>query len=406
MREKIQTVFKDKFGSIENAVYAFSPGRVNLIGEHTDYNGGHVFPCALTMGTYLMGRKRNDNLLRFYSLNRAEDGVISSSLDDMRPLNDEGWSSYVKGTVWAFKEKGIDIPFGVDVVIGGDIPAGAGLSSSASLEVAVGVLLRSLFDLKLSNRDISILGKKAENDYVGMNCGIMDQFASAMGKKDHAILLDTETLDYEYVPLKLEGKSIVITNTNKEHELASSAYNQRREECSRALGILKEEMKNRGRVINALGDLTVEEFEDVQRVLTEDVLKRRARHAVTENQRTLQAFEALKREDIVQFGRLMNESHASLRDDYEVSCRELDLLAETAQKMSGVYGSRMTGGGFGGCTVSIVDESAFECYCRRVTEVYKKNIGYDCTIYTATAGSGPYTFGLMRMLPLKKGYFI
>lgn len=394
MKDKMIEIFKEHFGDVNNAVYAFAPGRVNLIGEHTDYNGGHVFPCALTLGTYAVGMKRDDIMLRLYSDNKSGDGILTSGLDDLKPLNDKGWSAYIKAVIWAFKEEGLELPCGLDIAISGDIPAGAGLSSSASLEVAIGAMLRELFGFNLTNEDLAFIGKKAENDYVGMSCGIMDQFASAMGKKDHAILLDTESLEYEYVPLELKDKLIVVTNTNKEHELASSEYNQRRKECKKTFDLIREECAKNSREINSLGDLTNAEFEDVQHVLTDDVLKRRARHAVMENQRTLGALKALKSGDISKFGILMNESHESLRDDYEVSCKELDILAETAQGIKGVYGSRMTGGGFGGCTVSIIDKNALDSFCEAVSKAYKNSVGYDCTFYTVTAGEGAFALQL------------
>ena len=373
---------------------SFAPGRVNLIGEHTDYNGGHVFPCALTMGTYAVGKKRDDNKIRLYSSNMTDDGVLSFDARDLKRMEDEGWTSYILGVIWAFKEQGMELPCGLDIAIAGDIPPGAGLSSSASLEVAIGALLRELYGFNLSNVDLALLGKKAENEYVGMNCGIMDQFASAMGRKDHAILLDTETLEYELVPLKLEGKTIVMTNTNKKHKLIGSAYNDRRRECSEALEIIKTAMEKKGRSVGSLGELSNEDFDSIKDAIKDATILKRARHAVAENQRTLKAMDALKAGDIAKFGSLMNESHASLRDDYEVSCKELDVLAETAQGIKGVYGSRMTGGGFGGCTVSIVDDAALDDYYKTVSEVYKKTIGYDCTFYTATAGDGPYTTNL------------
>lgn len=390
MKDAVKAAFEKKYGNSLTAVCSFAPGRVNLIGEHTDYNGGHVFPCALTLGTYIVGRKRDDEKLRFCSLNHNSDEIVESELIDMHPLNDRSWTAYMKGVIWALAEQGMNLPCGFDVLVGGDIPAGAGLSSSASLEVATGNLLRELYGFDLDNKDLALIGKRAENDYVGMNCGIMDQFASAMGRKDHAIYLDTASLDYRYVPLDLKNKLIVITNTNKPHELASSAYNDRRRECGEALDILKKECGLKGKTIKELGDLTAEEFDSVKSVLTDDVLLRRARHAVYENERTLKAVSALENNDIVTFGKLMNDSHASLRDDYEVSCRELDVLAETAQNIKGVYGSRMTGGGFGGCTVSIIEKESLDSFKRIVSEEYRKAIGYDCSFYTVIAGGGPH----------------
>lgn len=386
--------FRNCFGDEEGAILSFAPGRVNLIGEHTDYNGGHVFPCALTMGTYAVGKKRDDGQIRLFSSNMKREGVLVFGADALQPLEDKNWTSYILGVIWAFKEQGMKLPCGLDIAIAGDIPPGAGLSSSASLEVATGNLLRELYGLELSNTDLALIGKRAENEYVGMNCGIMDQFASAMGKKNYAVYLNTASLEYRYVPLELKDSLIVITNTNKEHELASSAYNDRRRECSEALEILKAECERKGKHIKELGDLTSEEFDSIKDVLANEVLLKRARHAVYENERTLRAVKALEERDLSSFGKLMNESHASLRDDYEVSCRELDILAETAQGIKGVYGSRMTGGGFGGCTVSIVENAALDDYYKTVSEVYKKTVGYGCTFYTATAGDGPYTINL------------
>lgn len=391
MKDRVAKAFNTQYGEGRDVVISFAPGRVNLIGEHTDYNGGHVFPCALSMGIYMAGALRKDRKLRFYSLNMPGDEAIVSDIDDMRPLEEKGWTSYIKGVIWAFATKGIKIDCGLDIVIGGDIPQGAGLSSSAALEVATGTLLRELFGPKLSNTELALAGKEAENLYVGMNCGIMDQFASAMGKENHAIYLDTETLDYRYVPLDMEGKSIVITNTNVEHKLASSAYNDRRKECAEALRLLQTEFGRRGRKLKALGQLGIEEFESAAGILKDPVLYKRAKHAVSENIRTLEAVNALEAGDLREFGRLMNESHRSLRDDYEVSCRELDILALAAQDAEGVYGSRMTGGGFGGCTVTILDEKDLEAFKKKLSDAYREQAGRDCSFYTVSAGGGPYT---------------
>lgn len=386
IKEELTNYYRELFGDLDDGVFSFAPGRVNLIGEHTDYNGGHVFPCALGMGVYVAGAARSDGRIMLYSLNRPEDGIVGSYIDDLRPLSDDGFAAYVKGMIWAFEQSGMKIDTGFDAVIAGDIPPGAGLSSSAALEVAVGSFLRELYGFDLSNKDIALLGKKAENDYVGMNCGIMDQFASAMGREGHAIYLDTESLDYRYVPLALEGKSIILTNTNKPHKLAGSAYNDRRRECAEALEIIR----GAGMKIDSLGDLSAEEFESVKGAIDDPVLLKRARHAVSENQRTLDAVKALESGDIRRFGALMNASHESLRDDYEVSCEELDLLAEAAQQIGGVYGSRMTGGGFGGCTVTLADDSCLDELKARVSEKYREAFGYDCSFYTARAGGGTY----------------
>lgn len=389
MKTRVKDAFIMKYGAGRKPLISFAPGRVNLIGEHTDYNGGHVFPCALSMGIYMAGEKRGDEKLRFYSVNMSEESVISSDINDLKPLSERGWTSYVKGVIWAFAERGMRIDKGMDIVVGGDIPQGAGLSSSAALEVAAANLIRELYGFEIENEELALIGKEAENSYVGMNCGIMDQFASAMGRKDNAIYLNTESLEYRYVPLAMEDKLIVITNTHVEHELASSAYNDRRRECGEALKILKEEYADHGRTINTLGEISGEEFEIAALALEDPILFKRARHAVSENERTLEAVKALEADNIERFGKLMNESHRSLRDDYEVSCRELDILAETAQETEGVYGSRMTGGGFGGCTVSIIDREAEETFRERLSKVYREKTGRECSFYTVGAGDGP-----------------
>ena len=385
-KDKVLNAFTKAYGTSDGARVFFAPGRVNLIGEHTDYNGGHVFPCALTLGTYIAGRKRDDRKLRFYSVNFTESGVIERDLDSLEPLTEKEWCSYIEGVIWAFLERGMEITTGLDVAVFGDIPAGAGLSSSASLEVAAGAMLRGEFGFDVSNKDIAIIGQQAENVYCGLNCGIMDQFASAMGKEDNAVFLDTDTLDYEYAPLPMDGKKLVITNTNKKHSLVDSAYNDRRRECEEALAMIN---GGDSEPVSALCKLTPEEFEERRHLITDPVALRRARHEVTENERTIKAVSALKAGDLKSFGQLMNESHESLKTDFEVSCEELDVLAETAQKIPGVYGSRMTGGGFGGCTVSLVDANAVETFEDMVGKTYEEKIGYSCSFYIVSAGGGP-----------------
>lgn len=376
--------FQEKFGSLEGAYAYFAPGRVNLIGEHTDYNGGHVFPCALTIGTYAVAKKRKDRKLRFYSTNLSRIGVVETSLDDLKPLHDDSWTAYPKGVIWAFEGRGMKLDSGLDMVVCGNIPNGSGLSSSASLEVLTGFILRDLFGFTVTNQDLALIGQYSENNYNGMNCGIMDQFASAMGKKDHAIFLDCATLNYQYAPVVLNGMKLVVTNTNKKHKLVGSAYNDRRRECETATKLLHDACG-----INTLGDLSNEEFEKNKSVLTDPVIRKRARHAVYENNRTLEAVEALKKGDLETFGKLMNESHVSLRDDFEVSCPELDVLAEEAWKVPGVLGSRMTGAGFGGCTVSIVKDEAIEDFKATVGDAYRRTVDYDCTFYIVSIGDGP-----------------
>ena len=384
MKEKIYKRFQEIFGAEGEIGVYFAPGRVNLIGEHTDYNGGHVFPCALTIGTYGAVRKRNDNKLRFYSMNFEHLNVIESSLDDLTPRKNAGWTNYPKGVMWALREKGYEIPCGIDLMLFGNIPNGSGLSSSASVEVLTGYILNDLFDLGISNQDLALLGQFSENNFNGVNCGIMDQFAIAMGKKDHAIFLDTADLSFEYAPIKLEGAKIVISCSNKKRGLGESKYNQRRSECEEALEEIRQKVK-----VDSLGDLSEEQFEEVRDAIKDATRQKRAKHAVYENQRTIKAVQALKANDIELFGKLMNASHVSLRDDYEVTGIELDTLVEEAWKVEGVIGSRMTGAGFGGCTVSIVKDDAVDTFIEKVGTAYKATIGYAADFYVVQIGDGP-----------------
>jgi galactokinase len=376
--------FQEVYGDNEGVRVFFAPGRVNLIGEHTDYNGGHVFPCALTIGTYAAAKKRRDRKLRFYSVNFSRLGILESSLDELKPLKEDGWINYPKGVMWAMEERGCKIPCGLDILIDGNIPNGSGLSSSASIEVVIGTILNTFFSFGFSNQDLALIGQYSENNFNGVNCGIMDQFAIAMGKKDCAIFLDTADLSYEYAPIKLEGAKIVISCSNKRRGLSGSKYNERREECEMALSEIQA-----GMGINALGDLTEEMFEQIKMAIRDEDRRKRAKHAVYENQRTIRAVQALKDNDIALFGKLMNESHISLRDDYEVTGEELDTLVEEAWKIPGVIGSRMTGAGFGGCTVSIVKDEAVEEFIEKVGKAYKEKIGYATDFYAVEIGSGP-----------------
>lgn len=376
--------FKELYGDEGDIRTYFAPGRVNMIGEHTDYNGGHVFPCALTIGTYAAARKREDDQLRFYSLNFDQLGVVETSLSELTPKADKQWVAYPKGVIWAFAERGMKLQTGIDIAIWGNIPNGSGLSSSASLEVLTGFVLRDLYGFSVSNQDLALIGQFSENNYNGMNCGIMDQFASAMGKKDNAIFLDTATLSFEYAPLVLSDAKIVVTNSNVKHSLVGSAYNTRREECETALAELQSVT-----AIKTLGDLSEEEFEQHKDAIKDPDRQKRAKHAVYENQRTIRAVDALKKNDIRLFGELMNASHVSLRDDYEVSCEEIDVLVEEAWKVPGVVGSRITGGGFGGCTVSIVKNDAVEDFKAAVGEAYQKRVGKTADFYVVEIGDGP-----------------
>lgn len=384
MKQELIQKFNEIYGEGGELKTYFAPGRVNLIGEHTDYNGGHVFPCALTIGTYGAVRKRNDNKLRFYSMNFEHLNVIESSLDDLTPRKNAGWTNYPKGVMWALREKGYEIPCGIDLMLFGNIPNGSGLSSSASVEVLTGYILNDLFDLGISNQDLALLGQFSENNFNGVNCGIMDQFAIAMGKKDHAIFLDTADLSFEYAPIKLEGAKIVISCSNKKRGLGDSKYNERRAECEEALEEIRQKVK-----VDSLGDLSEEQFEEVRDAIKDATRQKRAKHAVYENQRTIKAVQALKANDIELFGKLMNASHVSLRDDYEVTGIELDTLVEEAWKVEGVIGSRMTGAGFGGCTVSIVKDDAVDTFIEKVGTAYKAAIGYAADFYVVQIGDGP-----------------
>lgn len=384
MKEKLLEKFKELFGNADGVSLYFSPGRVNLIGEHTDYNGGHVFPCALTLGTYGAARKRNDRLVHFYSMNLDHLGVIEASLDELVNKKEYNWANYPFGVVWAFAEKGYTLGCGFDMVIWGNIPNGSGLSSSASLEVLTGVILKDLYGIDaLSMTDLALIGQYSENNFNGCNCGIMDQFAVAMGKKDHAIFLDTSTLNYEYAPVVLEDAKIVITNSKVKHSLVDSAYNQRRQECTDALSELQSVVE-----IKTLGDLYEETFEKHKDAIKDPIRQKRARHAVKENQRTIQAVAALRAGDITRFGQLMNQSHISLRDDYEVSCEEIDILVDLAWALPGVIGSRITGGGFGGCTVSIVKNEAVDTFTESIGQAYKEKVGHEAEFYIVDIGDG------------------
>ncbi len=383
MKEKLIQQFQELYKGEGEIRSYFAPGRVNLIGEHTDYNGGHVFPCALTLGTYGIVRSRSDRKLRFYSANFERLGVIETSLDELVPDPKANWTNYPKGVMWAFEKRGYKLTHGLDILIYGNIPNGSGLSSSASLEVLTGVILKDTYGFDVSMVDIALIGQDSENNFNGCNCGIMDQFASAMGKKDHAIFLDTNTLHYEYAPVVLEDAKIVITNSKVKHSLVDSAYNDRRNECETALKELKTAVK-----IESLGELTEEEYEAHKDVIKDAVRQKRAKHAVYENQRTIRAVEALKNQDVELFGKLMNASHESLRYDYEVSCEEIDILVDLAQAMPGVLGSRITGGGFGGCTVSIVKNDAVDTFISEIGKTYQEKVGHEAEFYVVDIGDG------------------
>lgn len=388
MVNELMLDFEKIFGNKEGTAAYFAPGRVNLIGEHTDYNGGNVFPCALTFGTYAVARKREDKLVRLYSNNFKQLGIIEFSVDELTNVKEHDWANYPKGVIWSFGQEKFTINEGFEILFYGNIPNGAGLSSSASIELVTSVIIKDLFNLEPEMIKMVQISKLAENKFVGVNCGIMDQFAIGMGKENNAILLDTNTLKYDYAEIDLKDASIVIANTNKRRGLADSKYNERRSECEEALRDLKREIN-----INALGEITEDEFEKYKHLIKGDVKVKRARHAVYENQRTLKAVKALKENDIELFGLLMNASHVSLRDDYEVTGKELDTLVELAWKQKGVIGSRMTGAGFGGCTVSIVKNDCIDDFIKKVGEDYAKEIGYEASFYIAKVGDGARKIG-------------
>ena len=380
--DEMQEVFREKFGAAQTHAY-FSPGRVNLIGEHTDYNGGHVFPCAISLGTYALVAPRTDGISRLYSMNVPEQGVVQFPMHGAVKSDAYGWANYPIGVVRVMEDAGHRAAHGFDIVLYGTLPNGAGLSSSASIEVLMAVILNDELNLGIDMVELVKFSQKAENEFVGMNCGIMDQFAVGMGKKDCAILLDCNTLSYRYSKLALDGCSIVITNTNKTHSLVTSAYNERRAQCESALKALQ-----KVKPINALGELTNAEFDVIASAIPDPVERRRARHAVYENNRTLEAVKALEANDVKRFGELMNASHVSLRDDYEVTGPELDTLAELAWQQDGVLGSRMTGGGFAGCTVSIVRDAAIPAFEKNVGDAYTAKIGYAPSFYVANIADG------------------
>lgn len=378
---ELKNAFKEAYGVDADAVY-FSPGRVNLIGEHTDYNGGFVFPCALSFGTYLLLRKNGEKFVQFRSLNLPE--VVKIPLDKLTErLENNSWANYPLGVFAQFVKRGYNIDQGFDIMIWGNVPNGAGLSSSAALETVTAFALNDQLGTQLGRTELAKIGQKAEHEFALVNCGIMDQFASAQGKKDHAIFLNCDTLDFELVPVKLEGVKVVISNTHSPHKLDSGAYNSRVAQCQLAVKQI-----NEVRPIKYLAELTEEEFKKIESAITNEVAHKRARHVVGEVQRTTDAVKALKEGNLKLFGELMNASHVSLRDDYEVTGPELDTMAEEAWKIDGVIGSRMTGGGFGGCTVSLVKDEAIDEFIEKVGAAYEKKIGIKPDFYIAEIGDG------------------
>lgn len=378
--QELKAAFEAAYNKAAEAVY-FSPGRVNLIGEHTDYNGGAVFPCALSFGAYLAMAKNDEGKMNFKSLNQPE--VVSLGFDQLTTRLEQSWVNYPLGVIAQFVKRGVAINQGYDILIWGDVPNGAGLSSSAALEVVTAFAFNDQLATGFNRTELAQIGQKAEHEFALVNCGIMDQFASANGAKDHAVHLNCDTLEFELVPVKLEGVKILISNTHSPHKLDSGAYNQRVAECKLAV-----EQLNAVRPLKYLAELTEAEFKTIESAITDPIAHKRARHVVGEVQRTSDAVEALKAGKLELFGKLMNASHASLRDDYEVTGPELDCMAEEAWKVEGVIGSRMTGGGFGGCTVSLVKNEAVENFIAQVGAAYEAKIGIKPEFYVAEIGDG------------------
>lgn len=379
--ETIKKEFYDiYFRPQEDVRIYFSPGRVNLIGEHTDYNGGFVFPCALSYGTYLICRKIAEPVIKMATTNFDFSAEIT--LENLQEKIGDEWVNYPLGVFSEMINRGFN-PGGLEMLYSGDIPNKSGLSSSASIELVTAVALNDLYQLNIDQVDLVKIGRAAENNFVGVNCGIMDQFAVGMGKKDHAIFLNCDTLDYDLVPIKLKGSKLVIANTNKKRGLADSKYNERVSECKQAVKDLSQ-----GTPIEYLAELSSREFNEYQHLINDPVVLRRARHVVFENERVIQAVNALKSGAIEELGELMNASHDSLRDDYEVTGIELDTLVEEGRKIDGVIGTRMTGAGFGGCTVSIVKDESIDIYIEKVGQAYHKKIGLKADFYVAEIGDG------------------
>lgn len=385
---EIKNIFIETFGGNGDDLRVFaSPGRVNLIGEHTDYNGGYVFPAALTMKTTIVLIPNGENVVRMKATDLPD--IVEIDLDRIDDYKDLWWGNYQAGIISELKKDGYDI-VGCDMIYDDTTPHGGGLSSSAAIEVSTALAFATLHNEihgitePVNMIEMAKIGQRAENIYVGVNCGIMDQFASAMGKEDHAIFLHCQTLDYKHVPVKLDGKKIIVSNTKKKHSLGASKYNERRAECEQGFGILKQAMPEK----TCLGEISFDEFEKHCHLLTDDVILRRIRHVITEDDRVLKSMEALNNGNIIKFGEYMNGSHDSLRDDYEVTCFELDTMVEEARKIKGVLGSRMTGAGFGGCTVSIVEDYAVDTFISEVGKNYEEKTGLKPEFYVTEIGNG------------------
>ncbi len=374
--------FEEVYGYSTEQLF-FSPGRINLIGEHTDYNGGKVFPSAITMGTYGVVAPREDKEVHAFSDNFTDLGVLSFSLENMQYEKESNWTNYIKGMLLYIQEKYGEITHGFDLFIFGTIPNGASLSSSASLEMLTGVIANDLYGFEITGEDLAKLGMRVENEFLNLNSGIMDQFIIANAQEGHALLLNTNTLEYEQIPLDLPDHKIIIMNSLTRRELVDSEYNIRREQCEEAVTMLQNVVS-----IQTLGELTEREFEQYKYAITDPVIEKRAKHAVYENQRTSKAAEALEEGQLELFGKLMNESHISLHEDYEVTVKETDFLVRSAWNQEGVVGARMTGGGFGGCCIAIVENEAVEAFIENVGREYEEKIGHPAEFYVAETEDG------------------
>lgn len=381
---EINTHFTEVFGEQVDANF-FAPGRINLIGEHTDYNGGHVFPAAISLGTYAAVSPTTDHTLHLYSANFKDQGIHTIDLDNLAFNKEDDWTNFVKGEFYLLQQAGVNFNHGLNIYFYGNLPAASGLSSSSSIELLTGTIINDYYQLGKSPLDLIKLGQQVENQYIGVNSGIMDQFAIGMGKKDQAIFLDTNTLDYQYYPIALGDYEIVIMNTNKPRALSDSKYNERRSECEAALARLQKVVD-----IKSLGDLTAESFDEYSYAIDDDILLKRARHAVLENQRTIIAAKALTDGDLTKFGRLINASHVSLEYDYEVTGLELDTLAHAAWQQPGVLGARMTGAGFGGCAIAVVKSESIPEFIKNVGAIYQETVGYAAGFYRANIADGPH----------------
>ncbi len=381
-KEELLKEYKTTFGEKGKDVF-FSPGRINVIGEHTDYNGGHVFPAAISLGVYGIYGPREDKKVRLFSGN-VDGDIVEFDIDDTTVEKDDRfWTNYFKGMIAYLREKYDNIDHGFNLYIKANLPSGSGLSSSAAIEMLMGIILKDEFDLDVDRIALAKMGQRTENEFVGLNSGIMDQFACIMGKKDSAIFLDCNSLDYEYLPLALSDYEIIIMATNKEHTLADSAYNNRVRECHNALEKLQKQLD-----IKSLGELDNDTLDEYSYLINDETELKRARHAVSENQRTLRATKAMKSGDLAKLGRLINASHISLHYDYEVTGKELDTLVEASWKQPGVLGARMIGGGFGGSAIAIVKKSEAENFKQEVGKIYRDKIGYDASFYDAEIVDG------------------